>query len=52
MEISLKLQPTTKKTAPYIKFFDVNADGYRTATTKHRAVSIFLNNQNYVWKAY
>ena len=47
-----KLQPTTKKTAPYIKFFDVNADGYRTATTKHRAVSIFLNNQNYVWKAY
>ena len=47
-----KLQPTTKNTAPYIKFFDVNADGYRTATTKHRAVSIFLNNQNYVWKAY
>ena len=40
-----KLQPTTKNTAPYIRFFDVNADGYRTATTKHRAVSIFLNNQ-------
>ena len=47
-----KLQPTTKNTAPYIRFFDVNADGYRTATTKHRAVSIFLNNKNYVWKAY
>jgi len=46
------LKPKTKQVAPYIRFFDVNADGYRMATTKHRAVSIFLNNQNYVWKAY
>ena len=45
-------EPKTKKTSPYIKFFDVKNDQYRTATTKHRAVSIFLNNKNYVWKVY
>ena len=47
-----KLQPTTKNTAPYIRFFDVSADGYRTASTKHSAISIFLNNKSYVWKVY
>jgi len=46
------LKPKTKNTAPYIRFFDVNADGYRYASTKHSFVSIFLNNQNYVWKVY
>ena len=45
-------EPKTKKTSPYVKFFDVKNDQYRTATTKHRAVSIFLNNKNYVWKVY
>ena len=46
------LKPKTKNTSPYIKFFDVKNDQYITATTKHRAVSIFLNNKNYVWKVY
>ena len=45
-------KPKTKNVSPYIKFFDVKNDQYRTATTKHRAVSIFLNNKNYVWKVY
>ena len=45
-------KPKTKTASPYIKFFDVKNDQYRTATTKHRAVSIFLNNKNYVWKVY
>ena len=45
-------KPKTKNASPYIKFFDVKNDQYRTATTKHRAVSILLNNKNYVWKVY
>ncbi len=45
-------EPKTKNASPYIKFFDVKNDQYRNATTKHRAVSIFLNNKNYVWKVY
>ena len=45
-------EPKTKTASPYIKFFDVKNDQYRTAITKHRAVSIFLNNKNYVWKVY
>jgi hypothetical protein len=51
-DCSFVSKPKTKTASPYIKFFDVKNDQYRTATTKHRAVSIFLNNQNYVWKAY
>ena len=47
-----KLQPTTKNTAPYIKFFDVEKNQYRTATTMYRAISIFLNNKNYTWNRY
>ena len=45
-------EPKTKNASPYIKFFDVKNAQCRTATTKHRAVSIFLNNKNYVWKVY
>jgi|GEM_PF-7062264 len=45
-------KPKTKTASPYIQFFDMEKNEYRKATTKHRAVSIFLNNQNYVWKAY
>ena len=45
-------EPKTKKTSPYVKFFDVEKNQYRTAKTKHRAVSIFLNNKSYVWKVY
>ena len=45
-------EPKTKKTSPYVKFFDVEKNQYRTATTMYRAVSIFLNNKNYVWKVY
>ena len=45
-------EPKTKNASPYIKFFDVKNDQYRNATTKHSAVSIFLNNKNYVWKVY
>ena len=51
-ECAFILTPKTKHVSPYIRFFDVNADQYRMATTKHRAVSIFLNNKNYVWKVY
>ena len=46
------LKPKTKNTAPYVKFFDVSADGYRTATTMYRAVSISLNNKNYTRNRY
>ena len=45
-------KPKTKNVSPYVKFFDVKNNQYRTATTKHRAISIFLNNQNYVWNRY
>ena len=45
-------EPKTKKTSPYVKFFDVEKNQYRTATTMYRAVSIFLNNKNYTWKVY
>ena len=43
-------EPKTKNVSPFIKFFDVKNDGYRTATTMYRAVSIFLNNKNYTWE--
>ena len=45
-------EPKTKNASPYIKFFDVEKNQYRNATTKYRAVSIFLNNQNYTWNRY
>ena len=45
-------EPKTKKTSPYVKFFDVEKNQYRTATTMYRAVSIFLNNKSYTWKVY
>ena len=45
-------EPKTKNTSPYVKFFDVEKNQYRTATTMYRAISIFLNNKNYVWKVY
>ena len=45
-------KPKTKNASPYIKFFDISADQYRYASTKHSFVSIFLNNKNYVWKVY
>ena len=45
-------EPKTKKTSPYVKFFDVEKNQYRTATTMYRAVSIFLNNKNYTWNRY
>jgi hypothetical protein len=45
-------QPKTKKTSPYVKFFDVEKNQYRTATTMYRAVSIFINNQHYTWNRY
>ena len=45
-------QPKTKKTSPYVKFFDVEKNQYRTATTMYRAVSIFINNQHYAWNRY
>ena len=45
-------KPKTKNAFPFVRFFDVEKNQYRTATTKHRAVSIFLNNKNYVWKVY
>ena len=45
-------EPKTKKTSPYVKFFDVEKNQYRTATTMYRAISIFLNNKNYTWNRY
>tara|TARA_R100001594_G_scaffold43247_1_gene75419 strand:+ start:1268 stop:1552 length:285 start_codon:yes stop_codon:yes gene_type:complete len=45
-------QPKTKTASPYVKFFDVEKNQYRTATTMYRAVSIFLNNKNYTWNRY
>ena len=45
-------EPKTKKTSPYVKFFDVEKNQYRTATTMYRAVSIFLNNKSYTWNRY
>ena len=45
-------EPKTKKTSPYVKFFDVEKNQYRNATTMYREVSIFLNNKNYTWNRY
>ena len=45
-------QPKTKNSFPYVKFFDVEKNQYRTATTMYRAVSILLNNKNYTWNRY
>ena len=45
-------QPKTKKTFPYVKFFDVEKNQYRTATTMYKAVFIYINNKIYTWKAY
>ena len=45
-------EPKTKKTSTYVKFFDVEKNQYRTATTMYKAVSIFLNNKIYTWKVY
>ena len=45
-------EPKTKNASPYVRFFDVEKNKYRTATTMYRAVSIFLNNKNYTWKVY
>ena len=45
-------EPKTKKTSPYVKFFDEEKNQYRTATTMYRAISIFLNNKNYTWNRY
>ena len=42
-------KPKTKNVSPFVKYFDVEKNGYRTATTKHRAVFISLDNQNYAW---
>jgi hypothetical protein len=43
------LKPKTKKVSPFIKYFDVEKNGIRTATTMYRAVSIFFNQQIYTW---
>ena len=45
-------EPKTKNASPYVRFFDVEKNKYRTATTMYREVSIFLNNKNYTWKVY
>ena len=45
-------EPKTKNASPYVRFFDVEKNKYRTATTMYRAVSIFLNNKSYTWKVY
>ena len=45
-------KPKTKNAFPFVRFFDVEKNQYRTATTMYRAVSIFLNNKSYVWKVY
>ena len=45
-------EPKTKKAFPYVKFFDVEKNQYRNATTMYRAVSIFLNNKSYTWNRY
>ena len=42
-------KPKTKNVAPFVKYFDVEKNGYRTATTKYRAVSISLDNNHYTW---
>jgi len=42
------LKPKTKA-SPFIKYFDVEKNGIRTATTMYRAVSIFFNKQIYTW---
>jgi hypothetical protein len=42
------LKPKTK-VSPFIKYFDVEKNGIRTATTMYRAVSIFFNQQIYTW---
>jgi len=42
-------KPKTKNVSPFVKYFDVEKNGYRTATTKYRAVFISLDNQNYAW---
>ena len=46
------LKPKTKNAFPYIQFLDMEKNEYRKATTMYRAVTIFLNNKNYTWKAY
>ena len=43
------LTPKTKHVSPFVKYFDVEKNGYRTATTKYRAVSISLDNNHYTW---
>ena len=45
-------EPKTKNASPYVRFFDVEKNKYRTATTMYRAVSIFLNNKSYTWNRY
>ena len=42
-------EPKTKTASPFVKYFDVEKNGYRTATTKYRAVSISLDNNHYTW---
>ena len=42
------LKPKTKA-SQFIKYFDVEKNGIRTATTMYRAVSIFFNKQIYTW---
>ena len=42
-------EPKTKNVSPFVKYFDVKKNGYRTATTKYRAVSISLDNNHYTW---
>ena len=51
-DCSFVSKPKTKTASPYIKFFDVKNDQYRTATTMYKAVFIFLNNKIYTWKVY
>jgi hypothetical protein len=43
------LKPKTKNVSPFIKYFDVEKNGIRTATTMYRAVSIFFNQKIYTW---
>ena len=45
-------KPKTKNAFPFVRFFDVEKNQYRTATTMYKAVSIFLNNKIYTWKVY
>ena len=45
-------QPKTKTASPYVKFFDVEKNQYRTATTMYKAVFIYINNKIYTWKVY